>query len=48
MNKIKPIEEQPQVIEEEKKNTGDSSQLDQKARHFKYFNMLDTLPVANT
>jgi len=28
MNKIKPIKEQPQVIEEEKKNAGDSSQLD--------------------
>ena len=44
MNRIKPISEQPR-IEEEKKEEGDG-QLDQKARHFKYFNVLDTLPVA--
>ena len=54
MNNIQPISEaaqqqdpqsQPQIIEEEKKDDEDRP-MDQKARHFKYFEMLDTLPSA--
>ena len=48
MNKIKPIESQPQIIEEEKKEEENPGMLDQKARHFKYFEILDTLPVTGS
>lgn len=48
MNKIKPIDSKPQVIEEEKKEEDGSRIMDQKSRHFKYFEMLDTLPVTAT
>lgn len=56
MNKIQPIEEQPQsqiTEKEEKKENGAGKAAalgnpDQKARHFKYFEMLDTLPVSST
>jgi len=48
MNKIQPIDESPvaQEIEEETKEERKKGvrDMDQKARHFKYFEMLDTLP----
>jgi len=44
MNKIQPIDLSPAIEEiEEEKKEGDRV-MDQKTRHFKYFEMLDTLP----
>ena len=54
MNRIQPIDLRPAIeeIEEEKKEDRNGDQImDQKTRHFKYFEMLDTLPCtadANT
>ena len=51
MNRIQPIEESKSEvpeIEEEKKEEEVPGQMDQKARHFRYYEQLNTLPVRPT